>query len=62
MIVKHGIAAALLAVSFATVSLDISAQESRAPYVLMHDDLSELKADFNEAVDQLRLVFVVGPT
>ncbi len=32
------------------------------PYVRMDADLSELKADFNGAVDQVRLVFIVGPT
>ena len=32
------------------------------PYVLMHEDLAELKADFNNAADQVRLVFIVGPT
>lgn len=31
-------------------------------YTVMQDDLAELKADFNEAVDQVRLVFIVGPT
>jgi hypothetical protein len=31
-------------------------------YVVMGDDLAELKADFNAAVDQVRLLFIVGPT
>ncbi len=31
-------------------------------YILMADDLAELKADFNESVDQVRLVFIVGPS
>ena len=31
-------------------------------YVVMTDDLAELKADFNESVDQVRLVFIVGPS
>ena len=26
------------------------------------EDLAQLKADFNAATDQLRLVFIVGPT
>ena len=28
----------------------------------MAENLAELKADFNTAVDQVRLVFIVGPT
>ena len=28
----------------------------------MAEDLAELKADFNTAIDQVRLVFIVGPT
>lgn len=37
--------------------------ENHAPhYVLMQDDLTQLKTDFNAAVDQVRLVFIVGPT
>jgi hypothetical protein len=39
-----------------------SAGESSRPYVLMENDLADLKAGFNEAVDQVRLVFIVGPT
>ncbi len=39
-----------------------SAGEPSRPYVLMENDLAELKAGFNEAVDQVRLVFIVGPT
>ena len=31
-------------------------------YVVMADDLAKLKADFNESVDQVRLVFIVGPS
>ena len=38
------------------------AEETTLPYVLMNEDLSELKSDFNDAVDQVRLVFIVGPT
>ena len=36
--------------------------EPALPYILMQNDLAPLKADFNEAVDQVRLVFIVGPT
>ena len=36
--------------------------ETPSPYVLMQNDLAPLKADFNTAVDQVRLVFIVGPT
>ena len=38
------------------------AEEQAMPYVLMDEDLAELKSDFNDAVDQVRLVFIVGPT
>ena len=38
------------------------AEETTLPYVLMNEDLSELKSDFNAAVDQVRLLFIVGPT
>ncbi len=38
------------------------AKDSTMPYVLMDDDLAALKSDFNAAVDQVRLVFIVGPT
>ena len=31
-------------------------------YVVMGDDLAALKTDFNEAIDQVRLLFIVGPT
>ena len=33
-----------------------------ADYVVMGDDLTALKTDFNEAIDQVRLLFIVGPT
>ena len=38
------------------------AEQPELPYVLMDEDLSELKSDFNHAVDQVRLLFIVGPT
>jgi len=28
----------------------------------MGDDLAALKTDFNTAIDQVRLLFIVGPT
>lgn len=31
-------------------------------YVVMGDDLAALKTDFNTAIDQVRLLFIVGPT
>ncbi len=31
-------------------------------YVVMGDDLVALKTDFNAAIDQVRLLFIVGPT
>jgi hypothetical protein len=33
-----------------------------AEYVVMGDDLVALKTDFNAAIDQVRLLFIVGPT
>ena len=47
------------AASLLFASLVATAEE---PYVLMQDDLAALKSDFNDAVDQVRLVFIVGPT
>ncbi len=44
------------------LSLSASADQKLLPYVLMQDDLAELKQEFNNAVDQVRLVFIVGPT
>ena len=44
------------------LSIPSFADDNELPYILMQDDLAPLKRDFNEAVDQLRLVFVVGPT
>ena len=49
-------------VLFAAISCSAFATEKELPYVLMNNDLAELKADFNEAADQVRLVFIVGPT
>ena len=43
-------------------SLLVRSDEPPRPYVLMENDLVQLKTDFNEAVDQVRLVFIVGPT
>ncbi len=40
----------------------LSFAEKNPPYVLMQEDLTALKRDFNEAVDQVRLLFIVGPT
>ena len=31
-------------------------------YLVMGDDLAALKTDFNAAIDQVRLLFIVGPT
>jgi len=50
------LAALLLATSAATSAA------SPAPYVVMQDDLAQLKADFNAAADGVRLVFIVGPS
>ena len=54
---KYWFAASLL-----ITSATATASESTSPYVLMQNDLAELKADFNAAVDKVRLVFIVGPT
>ena len=47
---------------FLCFSSSVNGDESALPYILMDDDLAELKSDFNAAVDQVRLVFIVGPT
>ena len=53
----------LLTTLFALIQpLAAMAGNSPMPYVLMDDDLAALKSDFNAAVDQVRLVFIVGPT
>ncbi len=50
-----------LATLLTCLSINVHAAES-PPYILMQDDLAELKADFNDAVDRVRLMFIVGPT
>lgn len=40
----------------------VHAGEEVPAYVVMQADLAELKKDFNEAADRVRLVFIVGPT
>ncbi len=45
-----------------TLIQPLAALAGASPYVLMDDDLAALKSDFNAAVDQVRLVFIVGPT
>lgn len=44
-----------------TIPLTGFASDS-VPYAHMDADLAELKRDFNDAADQVRLVFIVGPT
>jgi hypothetical protein len=47
------------------ISLDYSAvvlAENTHSYTVMQQDLTEIKSDFNDAVDQVRLLFIVGPT
>ena len=39
-----------------------SQADANTDYVHMDSDLKALKADFNAASDQVRLVFIVGPT
>ncbi len=41
-----------------TRAISVSAHE----IIEIAEDLGTLKADFNAAVDQLRLLFIVGPT
>jgi hypothetical protein len=59
------------AVVLAAISLGACTQESpdsaatvpgERPYVTLDADLTELKADFNEMSDKIRLVFVSGPS
>ena len=56
---KNAFRVSLFACALANSAL---AEEQAMPYVLMDEDLAELKSDFNDAVDQVRLVFIVGPT
>ena len=41
---------------------EAAAEAVSTEYVVMGEDLAELKSDFNAAVDQVRLLFIVGPT
>ncbi len=43
-------------------SLLAHGDETPLPYILMQSDLEPLRTDFNTAIDQVRLVFIVGPT
>ncbi|MEJ2132151.1 MAG: hypothetical protein P8Y95_11155 [Gammaproteobacteria bacterium] len=54
---KHWLAAML---AFATCAA--TSAETDPGFVDMQKDLAALKAEFNEAVDRVRLVFIVGPT
>ena len=49
-----------LSLAMWSISCSVFAQDQT--YILMDDELSELRTDFNDAVDQVRLVFIVGPT
>ncbi len=60
IIVAMGLALASVCSEGATTVQDDRNEE--ASYVVMHDDLAELKADFNAASDKVRLFFIVGPT
>ena len=51
--------------SLAAILLAVTASVSAASpnsFVVMQDDLARLKADFNAAADDVRLIFIVGPT
>ena len=41
---------------------ETASSATASEYVVMGEDLADLKADFNAAVDQVRLLFIVGPT
>ena len=58
------ILSATLLISGCSKTPEESAIVAAAPHevVDLDEDLAQLKADFNAAVDQLRLVFIVGPT
>jgi hypothetical protein len=63
MIIKTVIALPLLLVSLTCGAAENSVMpDDTKPYVIMQEDLAQLRADFNKAVDQIRLVFIVGPT
>ncbi len=50
------------AVALLLFSSMISNAWAQQNYTVVGEDLSRFKADFNAAVDQVRLVFIVGPT
>jgi hypothetical protein len=52
----------LTALMLLALSAAVDADEKAPPYVVMTADLAELKKDFNEAAERVRLVFIVGPT
>jgi len=39
----------------------VSSAWAQDTHVVLQEDLSQFKSDFNAAVDQVRLVFIVGP-
>jgi hypothetical protein len=51
-----------IGILLATISVASFAEDKPSSYILMQEDIAVLKHDFNEAVDQIRLVFIVGPT
>jgi hypothetical protein len=51
-----------LAAIFAFATFATASAETNPGFVYMKEDLAALKADFNEAANCVRLVFIVGPT
>ena len=58
---KHRIMTYIFLLSVVSITPYVMADDPDS-LIVMQDGLNEIKADFNEAVDQVRLVFIVGPT
>ena len=61
IVIAAGLTLASACSEGATTVLQDDRNEDRS-YIVMHEDLAELKADFNAASDKVRLFFIVGPT
>ena len=48
--------------AFLLLAVSSAGSANDAPYIVMEQDLAAIESDFNEAVDQVRLIFIVGPT
>ena len=51
-----------LLIIYVSVGASCAVADDVKPYTVMRDDLAELKTDFNQAADQVRLLFIISPT